>query len=174
MFPKLIKNAKMEDVQKENPKLYQEIVDHLSTDLSATLQMTHKDSMTALESKVSDLETQLAVLNSEKTILMAGINGKQGVLAQALIAEGKSEFDALCEISDASKSLESFVAGAPKPAGNGGASDVQDIDTQAKAIEAVLAANPGMSRVGAIKLARRQYTSLFVSQTLINHSEKRN
>jgi hypothetical protein len=167
MFPKLIRNATMEDVKRDNPKLFEEIVAHVSTDLTATLQVTHM-------SKINELETQLAVLNSEKTILMAGINGKQGVLAQALIAEGKSEQEAILAITSASKSLESFVASAPAAAGSGSAADAQTIDTQAKAIEAVLAANPSLNRAGAVRQARREYTHLFVNPILTDYKGKRN
>jgi hypothetical protein len=167
MFPKLIRNATMEDVKRDNPKLLEEITAQLTNDLNATLQVTHM-------AKITELETQLAVLNSEKTILMAGINSKQGVLAQSLIAEGKSESDALCAITSASKSLNDFIGSAPAAAGSGSAADAQTIDTQAKAIEAVLATNPSLNRAGAVRQARREYTHLFVNPILTNYKGKRN
>lgn len=169
MFPKLLKNAKLEDVEKENPKLIEEMKNFFNQSKDsdiATLQVTH-------EQKVTELETQCSQLSSNMNILIAGINAKQGDLALTLISEGKSEADALAEIQKQKQSLENFQQSAPDAAGNGSSSDSQEIDTQTKAVEYCLNTTPGTTRGQAIRLARRQFPHLFVSSTLLNHTEKR-
>lgn len=177
MFPKLLKNAKLEDVQKENPAIMDLIKAQLTAELtesiSATLQVTHKEILSAMEGRVGELETQCAIIGAENKILKTGIANGQSELAIKLIAEGKTEIDALAEIEKAKTSLENFSASAPVPAGNGSSSDVQSVDTQAKAIEAVLQKHPEFSHAKAIHAARREYSHLFVNPNLTNHTEKR-
>jgi acyl-CoA synthetase (NDP forming) len=73
----------MEDVKRDNPKLLEDIAAQLTNDLNATLQVTHA-------AKITELETQLAVLNSEKTILVAGINQNSTLYARSLMLPNHS------------------------------------------------------------------------------------
>jgi len=175
MFPKLLKNAKLEDVEKENPTLLASIRESAQTLINESMSASFvsKEKYTELESKIAELETTLSAVVIENTVLHAGIDAKQAVLAQSLIKEGKSEQEALSTISIASKSLESFTESAPPAAGSGSVSDSNSIETQAAAIEVVMKSNENITRASAIKLARRQYPELFVSPNLTNHNGKR-
>jgi hypothetical protein len=181
MFPKLIKNAKIEDVQKENPELYasmtKEITDKLTAELSAkadaTLQVTHKEIVESLNTKITELETNLSLVSSNLAILNFGVENKQAELAISLIKESKSETEALATISSAKSAKDNFKASAPPAAGSGSSSDSQTIETQAAAIDAVMKIHPETSRANAVRLARREYPSLFVSPSLLNHNGKR-
>jgi hypothetical protein len=172
MFPKLLKKATLEDVQKENPTLYDSMKDVLSAEIaeevSATLQVTHTAELAVVTAQVAELTTKLNAATTCNNILNKGIVAKQSELAIKLIAEGKSEADAIVAIDAAKQSLESFSASAPAPAGSGSASDAQEIDTKEKAIESTMKSNKDISHAKAISMARRQYPSLFVSPHLLN------
>lgn len=175
MFPKLIKNATLPDMEKENPKLLASIREMTLTEFNTNIIATHvpKESLKTLESKIVELETQLSTVSSNYTVLKAGVQNNQALLALTLIEEGKSEFDSLSAISDAVKNLSNFTSSAAQTAGNGSSIDAQTIDSKEKAIEAIIRSNPGISRAKAIQMARRQYTSLFINDNLKISQERR-
>lgn len=174
MFPKLLKSAKLEDVQKENPALYESMKDVLSAEIgesiAATLQITHSTARAEDAVKITELSNKLLDVTSKYNILSKGVELKQSELAVKLISEGKTEAIALSEIDKAKSNLSSFIASAPAPAGSGSSQDSQEIDSKEKAIDFIMKSNEGVTHAKAVSLARRQYPSLFVSAHLINYT----
>jgi uncharacterized protein YdaT len=168
MLPKSVKNVTLEDLQKENISLYDQIFNLGKESLSSDYDM--------LNCKITSQEGQITKLNSNLKVLREGIKLKQIDLAESLIKEDKNETESISIIVKAASDIVSnsnkFSESAPPAAGHGSGNETLEIDTKEKAYELIKTRDKLTKMSEIVYKARREFSSLFLSKSISTKESK--